>query len=45
MEYLVGYEDSSYEAIYKVLDDCFIDYESYKDYCGKKINELNVKIL
>lgn len=38
-------EDSGYEAICKVLEDCYIDYESQKDYCGSKIDELNVEIL
>lgn len=38
-------EDSGYEAVCKVLDDCFIDYESYKDYCGEKIDEISVEML
>lgn len=38
-------EDSGYEAICKVLDDCFIEYESEKNYCGPKTDEINVEIL
>lgn len=38
-------EDSGYDAICKVLEDCYIDYESQEDYCGSKIDELSVEIL